>query len=166
MFVNTVTDLVEWGLHGAPLPRGRAWVLRAGAVVAFLLVWSLASGLVVLGNLFNPIFLAGPWRVLGKVAELAATGQLWGHVAATLERVVVGFATGALLALALGLPAGHFPLVRNLLEPIVEILRPIPPLAMLPLFIVWLGICETSQIPLFPHPPVFFPFPPPGPPRP
>src|SRR2546422_666474 len=95
MFVNTVTDLVEWGLHGAPLPRGRAWVLRAGAVVAFLLVWSLASGLVVLGNLFNPIFLAGPWRVLGKVAELAATGQLWGHVAATLERVVVGFATGA-----------------------------------------------------------------------
>src|SRR5437667_89643 len=104
MFVNTVTDLVEWGLHGAPLPRGRAWVLRAGAVVAFLLVWSLASGLVVLGNLFNPIFLAGPWRVLGKVAELAATGQLWGHVAATLERVVVGFATGALLALALALP--------------------------------------------------------------
>src|SRR5438034_11041034 len=94
MFVNTVTDLVEWGLHGAPLPRGRAWVLRAGAVVAFLLVWSLASGLVVLGNLFNPIFLAGPWRVLGKVAELAATGQLWGHVAATVERVVVGFATG------------------------------------------------------------------------
>src|SRR5438132_1411732 len=84
MFVNTVTDLVEWGLHGAPLPRGRAWVLRAGAVVAFLLVWSLASGLVVLGDLFNPIFLAGPWRVLGKVAELAATGQLWGHVAATL----------------------------------------------------------------------------------
>ncbi|OLC18324.1 MAG: hypothetical protein AUH26_00485, partial [Candidatus Rokubacteria bacterium 13_1_40CM_69_96] len=79
-------------------------------------------------------------------AELAATGQLWGHVAATLERVVVGFATGALLALALGLPAGHFPVVRNLLEPIVEILRPIPPLAMLPLFIVWVGIGETSKI--------------------
>src|SRR2546427_12902767 len=146
MFVNTVTDLVEWGLHGAPLPRGRAWVLRAGAVVAFLLVWSLASGLVVLGTLFNPIFLAGPWLVLGRVAALAATGQLWGHVAATLERVVVGFATGALLALALGLPAGHFPVVRNLLEPIVEIPRPIPPLAMLPLFIVWGGIGETSKI--------------------
>src|SRR5207245_7414659 len=95
MFVSTVMDLVQWGLTGAPLPRGRALVLRAGAVVAFLLVWSLASGLVVLGNLFNPIFLAGPWLVLGKVAELAATGQLWGHVAATVERVVVGFATGA-----------------------------------------------------------------------
>src|SRR5205807_1101279 len=86
MFVNTVTDLVEWGLHGAPLPRGRAWVLRAGAVVAFLLVWSLASGLVVLGNLFNPIFLAGPWRVLGKVAELAATGHAVGRVDPLLLR--------------------------------------------------------------------------------
>src|SRR2546428_11405852 len=129
MFVNTVTDLVEWGLHGAPLPRGRAWVLRAGAVVAFLLVWSLASGLVVLGNLFNPIFLAGPWRVLGKVAELAATGQLWGHVAATLERVVVGFATGALLALALGLPAGALPPGRNPPQPVRRVPLPVPPLA-------------------------------------
>jgi ABC-type nitrate/sulfonate/bicarbonate transport system permease component len=144
--VSTVTDLVQWGLRGAPLPRRLAWALRVGAVVAFLLLWSLASGLVVILGLFNPIFLAGPWRVLGKVAELAMNGQLWGHVAATLERVAVGFATGAALALALGLPAGHFRVVRNLLEPIVEILRPIPPLAMLPLFIVWVGIGETSKI--------------------
>ena len=144
--LSTVTDLVQWGLRGTPLARGRAWVLRAGAVVTFLLVWSLASGLVVLLDLFNPIFLAGPWRVLGKLVELVATGQLWGHVTATLGRVVVGFATGAVLALALGLPAGHFRAVRNVLEPIVEILRPIPPLAMLPLFIVWVGIGETSKI--------------------
>jgi ABC-type nitrate/sulfonate/bicarbonate transport system permease component len=144
--VSTVTDLVQWGLRGAPLPRRRALALRLGAVLAFLGLWSLASGLVVLLGLFNPIFLAGPWRVLGKVAALAVNGQLWGHVAATLERVAVGFATGAVLALGLGLPAGHFRLVRNLLEPIVEILRPVPPLAMLPLFIVWVGIGETSKI--------------------
>jgi ABC-type nitrate/sulfonate/bicarbonate transport system permease component len=144
--VSTLRDLVQWGLRGAPLPRRRALALRAGAVVAFLLLWSLASGLVVLLKLFNPIFLAGPWLVLGRVVELAVTGQLWGHVAATLERVVVGFATGAVLALALGLPAGQVRGLRNLLEPIVEILRPVPPLAMLPLFIVWVGIGETSKI--------------------
>ena len=144
--MSTVADLVQWGLHGALLPRRRALALRLGAVLTFLLLWSLASGLVVLLNLFNPIFLAGPWLVLGTMIQLVATGQLWGHVIATLVRVIVGFATGAVLALALGLPAGHFRVVRNLLEPIVEILRPIPPLAMLPLFIVWVGIGETSKI--------------------
>ena len=144
--MSTVADLVQWGLRGALLPRRRALVLRLGAVLTFLLLWSLASGLVALLNLFNPIFLAGPWLVLGTMIQLVATGQLWGHVIATLVRVIVGFATGAVLALALGLPAGHFRVVRNLLEPIVEILRPIPPLAMLPLFIVWVGIGETSKI--------------------
>src|SRR6266513_2485779 len=145
-FVSTVTDLVQWGLRGASLPRRRALALRLGVVLAFLALWSLASGLVVLLGLFNPIFLAGPWLVLGKVWELALSGELWGHLGATLERVAVGFTTGALLALALGLPAGQWRAVRNLLEPVVEILRPIPPLAMLPLFIVWTGIGETSKV--------------------
>ncbi len=144
--MSTLTDLVQWGLGGASLPRRRALALRLGAVLAFLSVWSLAAGLVVVLKLFNPLFLAGPWLVLGKVIQLALNGTLWGHVAATLERVAVGFTTGALLALALGLPAGQVRAVRNLLEPIVEILRPIPPLAMLPLFIVWVGIGETSKI--------------------
>src|SRR5262249_50279751 len=69
-----------------------------------------------------------------------------GRVTATRERVVIGCGTGALLALALGLPAGYFPRLRNLIEPVVELLRPIPPLAMLPLFIVWVGIGEGSKV--------------------
>lgn len=144
--MSTVTDLVQWGLRGASQPRRRALALRVGAVLAFLGLWSLASGLVVLLELFNPIFLAGPWLVLGKVVQLAANGELWEHVGATLLRVLVGFTSGAVLALALGLPAGYFRAVRNALEPIVELFRPIPPLAMLPLFIVWVGIGETSKI--------------------
>ena len=141
-----MTELVQWGLRGTPLSRRRALALRLGVVLAFLLLWSIASGLVVVLKLFNPIFLAGPWLVLGKVFQLALNGQLWGHLLATLERVALGFSTGALLALTLGLPAGRWRLVRNVLEPIVELLRPIPPLALLPLFIVWVGIGETSKI--------------------
>jgi len=144
--VSTLADLVQWGLRGASRSPRRALALRLSAVLAFLALWSVASGLVVVFKLFNPIFLAGPWLVLGKVRELAVSGQLWGHVAATLERVAVGFTTGAVLALALGLPAGRWRAVRNLLEPVVEILRPIPPLAMLPLFIVWVGIGEPSKV--------------------
>ena len=141
MFLSSLTELMQWGLRGAALPRRRALVLRAGAVLGFLVLWSLASGLVVVLH-----FLAGPWLVLGKVLELALDGQLWVHVWATLERVIVGFGTRALAALALGLPAGYIPWVRKAIEPVVEMLRPIPPLAMLPLFIVWIGIGEGSKI--------------------
>src|SRR5262245_27793089 len=121
VFLSSLTELMQWGLRGAALPRQRTLALRAGAVLAFLLLWSVASGLVVLFKLFNPIFLAGPWMVLGKIVELAVSGQLWGHVWATVERVAVGFVTGALGALALGLPVGYFPVMRKLVEPVVEI---------------------------------------------
>jgi ABC-type nitrate/sulfonate/bicarbonate transport system permease component len=84
--------------------------------------------------------------VLGAIGSLAAKGQLWGHLAATLERVAIGFTAGAILALGLGLLAGQWRTLRNLVEPVIELLRPIPPLAMLPLFIVWVGIGEASKI--------------------
>src|SRR3989442_260405 len=145
-FVSSVPELMEWGLRGSALPRRRALTLRLGSVLVFLGLWCLVSGLVVLLELFNPIFLPGPWMVIGAVIELGAKGQLWVHIASTLERVAVGFGTGAVLALGLGLPAGYFRAVRNLVEPVVELLRPIPPLAVLPLFIVWVGIGEGSKI--------------------
>jgi ABC-type nitrate/sulfonate/bicarbonate transport system permease component len=145
-FVSNVSTLVESGLRGPALTRRRALALRLGAVAGFLALWSLLAGLVVAFRLFNPIFLPGPWLVLGSLAELAARGQLWVHVAATLERVAIGFATGAALGVGLGLAAGSLRPVRDLLEPIVELVRPIPPLAVLPLFIVWVGIGEPSKI--------------------
>ena len=142
----TMPELMEWGLRGAAIPRQRAFRLRLVSVLGFLALWSLVSGAVVVFQLFNPIFLPGPWLVVGNIVELAGKGHLWTHLWATLYRVTIGFGTGALLALGLGLPAGHIRAVRNVLEPVVELLRPIPPLAMLPLFIVWVGIGEGSKI--------------------
>jgi len=144
--LNSMPELMEWGLRGPTLPRARAMRLRLLAVIAFLALWSLLSALVIVLRLFNPIFLPGPWVVADALVTMAIKGQLWPHVAATLERVVIGFSTGAALAIALGLPAGYFRAVRNVVEPVVEMLRPIPPLAMLPLFIVWVGIGETSKV--------------------
>lgn len=145
-FVSNVSTLVESGLRGPALARPRALALRAGAVLGFLALWSVAAGIVVVLQLFNPIFLPGPWLVAGSLAELAAKGQLWVHVRATLERVAIGFATGSALGIGLGLAAGQVRLVRDVIEPVVEMLRPIPPLALLPLFIVWVGIGEPSKI--------------------
>ena len=145
-FVSSMPELMEWGLRGGAIAPRRALRLRLLAVAGFLGAWSLASGIVVVRKLFNPIFLPGPWLVLGEVVQMGAKGQLWAHVGATLERVVMGFATGAALALVLGLAAGHLRAVRNLVEPVIELVRPIPPLAVLPLFIVWVGIGEASKV--------------------
>ena len=145
-FVSNVSTLVESGLRGPVLTPRRALALRAAALIGFLGVWSLVAGAVVVLKLFNPIFLPGPWLVVGSLVDLAARGQLWIHVAATLERVAIGFGTGAGLGVLLGLAAGYFAPVRDVVEPLVEVLRPIPPLAVLPLFIVWVGIGEPSKI--------------------
>jgi ABC-type nitrate/sulfonate/bicarbonate transport system permease component len=145
-FVSNVSTLVESGLRGPALTPRRALALKLAAIAAFVGLWSALAGAVVVLNLFNPIFLPGPWLVLGSLAELAAKGELGGHVTATLERVAIGFGTGAALGVALGLAAGHLTPVRNVVEPLVELLRPIPPLAVLPLFIVWVGIGEPSKV--------------------
>ena len=143
---STVPELMEWGLRGPALSRRRAVALKLTAMLGFLALWSLASALVVVVKLFNPIFLPGPWMIADSLLTLAVKGQLWGHLGATLQRVAIGFTTGAVLAIGIGLPAGHFRLIRNLVEPVVEMLRPIPPLAMLPLFLVWVGIGESSKV--------------------
>ncbi|MGH7375614.1 MAG: ABC transporter permease [Candidatus Rokuibacteriota bacterium] len=142
----TVAEMMEWGMRGPAVTRRRAGSVRLASVATFLGAWALAAGIVEIGRLFNPIFLPGPWVVAGKVLRLGLDGQLWIHVGATLQRVALGFTTGAALALALGLLAGHVRGVRTLVEPVVELLRPIPPLAMLPLFIVWVGIGEGSKV--------------------
>jgi ABC-type nitrate/sulfonate/bicarbonate transport system permease component len=146
LFWSSVPELMDAGLRGARLPRGRALTLRLSAVAAFIVLWSVVSGAVVILQLFNPIFLPGPWLVLGNVLDMAVRGQLWVHLASTLERVAVGFGTGAALGVGLGLAAGHLRPIRAVVEPLVELLRPIPPLAVLPMFIVWVGIGEASKI--------------------
>ena len=146
MLLSSVSEMMEWGVRGAPATRRAAVSWRVISLVAFLALWSLAGGLVELTRPFNPLFLPAPWVVIGALLELARKGQLWMHVGATLERVAIGFGVGAVLAVALGLLAGQVRAVRNIIEPVVELLRPIPPLAVLPLFIVWVGIGEPSKI--------------------
>src|SRR2546429_161408 len=123
----------------------RGSILRGVEGSTLLRSMRIIPGLVEARRPFNPLFLPAPWVVIGALLELARKGQLWVHVAATLERVAVGFSAGAVLALALGLLAGQERAVRNVVEPAVEPLRPMPPRAMLPLFIVWIGIGEGSK---------------------
>jgi sulfonate transport system permease protein len=109
------------------------------AVLWELIVWSGFSN----GRLVPP-----PSRVFATIAELARSGELSKHIVATLTRVGLGFGFGVIAGTILGAVSGYWALARRLLDPTVQALRAIPSIAWVPLFILWLGIFETSKVAL------------------
>jgi sulfonate transport system permease protein len=89
-----------------------------------------------------------PSRIYDEFAELWQSGELLRHAAATLTRIVAGFAFGITGATLLGGIAGYSAVARALIDPTLQALRVIPSLAWVPLFILWLGIFETSKVAL------------------
>ena len=89
-----------------------------------------------------------PTKVFATIAELARSGELTRHIAATLMRVAAGFGFGVVGGTLFGAICGYWSLARRLVDPTVQALRAIPSIAWVPLFILWLGIFETSKIAL------------------
>ena len=89
-----------------------------------------------------------PSRVFVTIMELARSGELALHVTATMTRVMTGFGLGVITGTLLGAVSGYWGLARRLLDPTIQALRAIPSLAWVPLFILWLGIFETSKVAL------------------
>ncbi|MCK1388669.1 ABC transporter permease [Bradyrhizobium sp. 21] len=112
------------------------------------LILALGWELVVWSGWSNGRLVPPPSRVFATIAELARSGELLRHIAATLWRVGLGFAFGVVAGTLLGAISGYWSLARRLLDPTVQALRAIPSLAWVPLFILWLGIFETSKIAL------------------
>jgi sulfonate transport system permease protein len=96
----------------------------------------------------SPQVLPSPLQVGTDLYELAASGKLAGHVAATLQRVALGFAFGASAATLLGVLTGYSPRWRALLDPTPQAVKAVPSLAWAPLFILWFGIFETAKVAL------------------
>lgn len=90
--------------------------------------------------------LPGPWAVVGGLADLLRHGLLFKYVVASLFRVSWGFALAAALALPLGLTIGWYPRARMAIAPIVQFLRPISPLAWIPIAILWFGVGDLAAI--------------------
>jgi NitT/TauT family transport system permease protein len=87
-----------------------------------------------------------PWDVVLATIELARLGTLWDHIASSLLRVGAGFLLAAALAIPLGLLMGWFKGVFATLNPIIQILRPISPIAWIPLAILWFGVGNLSPV--------------------
>lgn len=129
-----------------PVTRDRTAFARAGSLALVLVAWAAVT----YGNrameVINPVLLPTPDEVGRVGVEMARDGLLHRHLLISLLRVAEGFGLAAAAALALGLLAGISKPVRLAVEPVVELLRPIPPLAFLPMFLVWFGLGEASKV--------------------
>ncbi len=102
------------------------------------------------GMQMEPIWLPSPEAVVARVGEIASEGYqnftLWQHLFWSLFRVIVGFIIGAAVGIPLGYAMGLSDWFRGWFDPIVEFMRPVPPLALIPLVIIWAGIGESGKI--------------------
>jgi sulfonate transport system permease protein len=130
--------------------RGRAFGASAGIQrlvigLAIPLAAAAAWEIAVHAGLSDGRLVPPPSRIFAEYAELWRTGDLLKHIWVTLFRVAVGFGLGAAAATLLGALAGYSTLTRRLVDPTLQGLRAVPSMAWIPLFILWLGIFETSK---------------------
>jgi ABC-type nitrate/sulfonate/bicarbonate transport system permease component len=122
--VNRLSD-TAWGMAGILIVFG-GWELAARA------------------GLVNPLFLPAPSQALAITLERVPIDVLAGHVGASLLRIVWGFSLGALAGITLGIALGWYRVLDSVLRPLIDLLRPLPPLASSPIALVWFGLGEAS----------------------
>lgn len=108
---------------------------------AFLLLWHLIST----SGLVNRALTPAPTDVLEALWSAASSGVLWADIGWSVSRVLVGYCAGAVLGIATGLITARFPLARSVVAPTLQVLRPIPPIAIVPLAIIWFGLNEPEK---------------------
>jgi ABC-type nitrate/sulfonate/bicarbonate transport system permease component len=121
-----------------------AEISRLWLLAAFILIWELVS---TFGQRINPqldIMLPPPTAVLSAAQDLLARGVLITHIMDSLRRVLVAVGIAAALGVPLGLAMGWFDGFRAAVDPVIGFVRPIPPLAWIPLSILWFGIGDMQ----------------------
>ncbi|MER8896134.1 ABC transporter permease subunit [Mesorhizobium sp. M0676] len=120
--------------------------ISAVTILAVLAAWALSARL----QLVSPVFLPSPVAVWTKFIVVIKDGfvdaTLLQHIIASLGRVFAALVAAIIVGVPVGLAIGISTIGRGIFDPLLEFLRPIPPLAYLPLVIIWFGIGEPSKI--------------------
>ncbi|WP_220473346.1 ABC transporter permease subunit [Vibrio sp. PID23_8] len=148
--------LVQWVKNKTQTPgsyygepgQGNSRVISVISTLFFIGLWAVVTEL----GLVKPLFLPSPNAVLERFVDLFVNGfsgvSLEAHLLASLGRVFGAFALAVVTAVPIGILIGSNVWVRGVFDPLIEFYRPLPPLAYLPLVIIWLGIDETSKVTL------------------
>jgi taurine transport system permease protein len=130
----------------APGTGAASWKWSALAIAVMLGLWWFVTAT----GLIQPLYLPGPVAVFTKLVAVAHDGYmdatLWQHFEASLLRVLAALLLALVTAIPLGVALGLNRVLKALVDPLIEFCRPVPPLAYLPLIVIWFGIGETSKI--------------------
>lgn len=131
--------------YGAP-GTGNSVPISVVTVIGLLVLWWLVTHL----GLVKPLFLPAPESIVARFFKVLEEGfggaSLWEHTWASLKRVFGAFFLACVTAIPIGIGMGVSRVVRGIFDPPIEFYRPIPPLAYLPLTIIWFGIDELQKI--------------------
>jgi ABC-type nitrate/sulfonate/bicarbonate transport system permease component len=142
----TVTIKAEEPTRAAPWRSAtirrkvRPALITAAVFLGLILIWQFFSIYV-----FNPALLSTPEETFYAFVSMAASGELWYDIAVSLYRIFVGYTLAVFVGVSLGILIGYFRIVREITDPVIELLRPISPVAFVPVSILWLGIGEESK---------------------
>jgi taurine transport system permease protein len=132
-------------IYGVP-GQGETMWLSAASIAFFIFVWWLVTYM----GWVKPLFVPSPGAILTKFADVWQNGftntPFLEHVLVSTLRVFGAFALACAVGIPLGLAMGMSPFMRGIFDPPIEFYRPIPPLAYLPLMIIWFGIGETAKV--------------------
>lgn len=128
-------------LKRAPKKQGKATWLGLLAMFALLVVWVVATDLT---QFANPLKLPYPSNVAQTAGNLGF--DIFGHIWATSIRLYLGLIAGVVLGVACGLAMASNRYIEGLLDPFIELFRPVPALAFIPFFILWMGIGDAPKI--------------------
>ena len=128
-------------------PLSRQLTLSLFTLLLLLAVWWAVTAL----QLIAPLFLPPPQQALHQLLTIASPAgfmdaTLWQHLGASLTRIVIALLAATVIGVPVGILMGLNATVRGILDPLIELYRPVPPLAYLPLMVIWFGIGETSKI--------------------
>src|SRR5882672_5056033 len=120
--------------------KHRGLVLSAASLLIAFFVWQLLSTFV-----FNPFLIPPPVEVIRTAIPMLLSGEILADVSISMTRVLVGFISGSLAGIVLGVLLGRIRILHDLLDPIMELLRYLSPTAMIPIAVIWFGIGEMSK---------------------
>jgi len=118
----------------------RAGLLTLSSLVVGLAIWQFLSSV-----LFNPFLIPPPSEVFRTALPMLASGEIFADIGISMSRILVGFLSGSIAAIVIGVLLGRIRLLHDLLDPIIELLRYLSPTAMIPIAVIWFGIGELSK---------------------